>query len=184
MSNASLELLAQSAQARRENHPEDANRLLTEAVGLCRRGDAPGQLAAALCALGQIERDLRSGDVALGHYEEAAAIYRAEGDALKLSHTVRHLGDIHREDGRAELAEPCYREALEIYRAHSGETPALELANAIRGYAILQGETGKAAEAANLWREAGELYAAENVEAGVAECRRRLDFIDRGLPNS
>jgi len=180
MSDTSRELLA-AAHARGENRPEDAKRLLTEAVALCRTCDAPCELAAALCALGQIERDLRSVDAALEHYEEAAAIYRAEGETRKLAHTLRHLGDIHREDGRAELAGRCYREALEIYREHSRETPPLELANAIRGYAILQGDTGKAAEAANLWREAGKLYAAENVEDGVIESRRRLAALSSTL---
>jgi tetratricopeptide (TPR) repeat protein len=182
--NTSRELLAHAAQARKENRPEDAERLLTEAVALCRSGGAPGEMATALCALGQIERDLRSRDAALEHYEEAAAIYRAERDTLRLAHTLRHLGDTYREDGRAELAGRCYREALDIYRAHSAETSPLELANAIRGFAILQGNTGKAAEAANLWREAGELYAAQNVEAGVAECRRRIDIIEQKLSNA
>ena len=30
--------------------------------------------------------------------------------------TVRHLGDIHQDAGRTELAEPCYQEALALYR--------------------------------------------------------------------
>jgi tetratricopeptide (TPR) repeat protein len=182
-SHTSRELLAQAAQARRENHPEDANRLLTEAVALCRMDGAPGELAAALCALGQIERDLRSRDAALEHYEEAAAIYRAERDTPRLAHTVRHLGDIHRHDGRAELAGRCYREALTLYRADP-QAPQLDLANCLRGYAILQEQRGDGAQARLFWREAGELYAAVNVEAGVAESRRRIDIIEQKQPNA
>jgi tetratricopeptide (TPR) repeat protein len=178
MSDATDKLLAQAFQARRENRLDDAKRSLIEAVGLCRKAGAPADLARALTGLGQIERDLRTGDVARQHYEEATAIYHAEGDALKLAHTVRHLGDIHREDGRAELAEPCYREALDIYRAHD-QTPPLDLANAIRGFAILKDNAGEAAQARLLWEEAGVLYAALNVKEGVAESRCRLALLDR-----
>jgi tetratricopeptide (TPR) repeat protein len=178
MSNATDKLLTQAFQARRENRSQDAKRSLIEAVRLCREAGVPADIAKALTSLGQIERDLHSGDVALQHYEEAAAIYRAEGDALKLAHTVRHLGDIHGEDGRAGLAERCYREALEIYRTHN-QTPPLDLANCIRGFAILKDDAGEAAQARLLWEEAGELYAAASVNAAVAECRRRVALLDR-----
>lgn len=172
------QLLTQAFHARRENRPDDAERSLIEAVHICRETGSPADLAKALARLGQIERDQHAGDAALQHYEEAAAIYRVEGDGLKLAHTVRHLGDIHREDGSAELAGPCYREALDLYRAHD-QTPPLELANAIRGFALLQGDAGDAAQARLLWEEAGNLYAVVNVEAGVAESRRRLALLDR-----
>src|SRR5450432_237421 len=109
MSDATDNLLTQAFQARRENRPLDAKRSLIEAVRLCREAGVKADLAKVLTSLGHIERDLHTEDVALQHYEEATAIYRAEGDALKLAHTVRHLGDIHCQDGRADLADPCYR---------------------------------------------------------------------------
>jgi tetratricopeptide (TPR) repeat protein len=110
------------------------------------------------------------------HYEEAVAIYRAEGDPLRLAHAVRHLGDIHRNEGRADLAEPCYHEALDLYRSHE-RTPPLELANAIRGLALLKEHTGEAEQARSLWEEARDLYQTVNVKEGVDESSRRLDLI-------
>src|ERR1017187_8136279 len=100
MSEASDKLVQQASQARRENRLADAKRDLVEAVDICRKAGVRVDLAKALTGLGQIERDLHHSEAALQHYEEAAAIYRAEGDVLRLAHTVRHLGDIHRNDGR------------------------------------------------------------------------------------
>lgn len=176
MPDGSDELLALALQSRRENRLADARRYLIEAVNRCREGEARTDLAKALTRLGQIERDVHHSDAALRSYEEAAAIYRAEGDALRLAHTVRHVGDIQQDDGHPELAEPCYREALAIYRSHA-KTPPLDLANAIRGLAILKGEAGEAAEARLLWEEARDLYTAVNVKAGVDESERRLALL-------
>ena len=132
-----------------------------------------------LARLGQIERDLNSNEAALQHYEEAAAIYRAQGDALKLAHTIRHVGDIHRHEQRVELAERCYQEALDLYRSHE-PAPPLELANAIRGLAILKGDAGEAAHARLLWEEARALYTVVHVKEGVAESSRRIALLDTG----
>ena len=58
-------------------------------------------------------------------YEEAVAICREESDPLTLAHTVRHLGDVHQDAGRVELAEPCYDEALVVYRSQEERTHPL-----------------------------------------------------------
>jgi tetratricopeptide (TPR) repeat protein len=176
MSEGYEELVRLAHQARREGRPDDAKRLLSSAGELARKADARVDLARALTSLGQIERDLHHNDCGLSNYEEAAAIYRAEGDLLLVAHTIRHLGDMHREQKHAERAEPFYREALALYRAN-GQTPALDLANAIRGLAILQGEAGETDEAKLLWEEAKNLYAAVDVKAGVDESLRRLSTL-------
>ncbi|MGA7560681.1 MAG: hypothetical protein WCF61_07725 [Terriglobales bacterium] len=173
--SASEQLVEQALQARREHRLADAEQDLVEAVAQCRNAGIRTDLARALTALGQIERDLHRTDSALQHYEEAAGLYRAEGDALRLAHTVRHVADIRREAARLDLAESCYHEALHLYRNHAA-TPPLDLANAIRGLAILKTDAGDAATAIALWEEARDLYAAVNVEAGVAESNRRLVF--------
>jgi tetratricopeptide (TPR) repeat protein len=116
---------------------------------------------------------LRQADAARSHYEEAVAIHRAEGDAVKLAHAVRHLADVHREQGRAGLAESCYDEALDLYGGDARTTP-LELANAIRGLALVKDGAGEAEQASALWERAKDLYAAAEVQAGVAESSRRL----------
>ena len=100
-------------------------------------------------------------------------LFREMGEPLRLAHTVRHLGDAYYEAGRAELAEPCYREALALYRGHE-QAPPLDLANAIRSLAILKDDAGAAREATALWQEAHDLYVAFDVPAGVRESGARL----------
>ena len=117
---------------------------LLKTVGQLREGGDRAELARALRNLGELERRLFPG-AAREHYEQAVAIFREVGDPLKLAHTVRHLGDVHHEAGRGELAEPCYREALALYRNHEPRQP-LNLANAIRSLAVLEGETGLRAD--------------------------------------
>jgi tetratricopeptide (TPR) repeat protein len=132
MPESSENLVTGALQARREGGPEDAKRDLIAAVGLCRQSSDPAELARALTALGQIERDLGHLDAALTYYEEAATIYRAQKNPSRsLAHTIRHIGDIHRSAGHPALAEPCYEEALGFYRDDKQVAP-LELANAIR----------------------------------------------------
>jgi tetratricopeptide (TPR) repeat protein len=112
--------------------------------------------------------------IARQHYEEAVALFRQAGDPLVLAHTVRHLGDVYREAGECSLAEPCYVEALSLYRANPNPPP-LHLANAIRAMAVLRDQTGAHAQAIPLWEEAHALYTALAIEAGIAECNNRLD---------
>jgi len=168
-------LLAQARQARFER-PDDAKRDLAQAVALARSADHRLQLAQALTALGQIERDLHNNDEALRLYEEAAEIYHGLNDPLKLAHTVRHVGDILREMGRFAGAAPAYSEALTIYHDHE-DTQLLDLANAVRGLALLKEDLGEKAEAKALWEEAGILYAEVKVEAGVKESARRAALL-------
>ena len=173
MPEQSENLRARAAQARRENRPDDARWDLIEAVALCREAKDDTDLALALTALGQIERDLHKNEAAMKNYEEAVAIYRKKGDAQVLAHTIRHLGDIHRNLKHTELAESCYREALALYRPDETTRP-LDLANTLRGYALLKEDAGEPHAAKLLWEEAQQLYAAVGVEAGVTESTRRL----------
>ena len=128
--------------------------------------------------LGELERRLPEGDAARQHYEEAVALFRELGEPLKLAHTVRHLGDVYRETGQRVLAEPCYQEALALYRSHE-HAPPLDLANAIRSLAVLKGEDGQLDIAAKLWQEAHDLYVAIGVAAGVKESAARLAALAR-----
>lgn len=114
---------------------------------------------------------------ALSLYERAAAAYREGGDSLRLAHTVRHVGDIQRQAGRPELAEPRHREALDLYRRHPNP-PRLDLANAIRPLAILEERAGRTEEARRLWTEARELYTACGIAEGAAESSRRLEALE------
>ena len=127
----------------------------------------------ALRALSDVERDLGRDDEALKLYEEAVAVCRAVDDPLLLAHTIRHLGQLHHDGARAEDAERCYLEALELYRDHEN-APPLDVANAVRPLAILQEDVGETEAASRLWEEARDLYEACGVQAGVDECSERL----------
>ena len=108
----------------------------------------------------------------------AVASTRRGEDALRLAHSVRHLGDAYYYARRAALAEPCYVEALSIYRRHERTRP-LDLANAIRSFAVLKDELGAAEQSQNLWQEAHDLYVGLNLSAGVAESAARLALLAR-----
>ncbi len=140
---------------------------------MARKAHAPLDIAKAVTAMGSIERDMKNHDAALQNYGEAVAIYRSAGDELRLAHAIRHIGDIYLEACQLPPAEPCYVEALRIYRGNPNTDP-LDLANAIRGFALLNEELGKREEARRLWEEARTLYATVNVEAGVKESERRI----------
>jgi tetratricopeptide (TPR) repeat protein len=101
-------------------------------------------------------------------HEEAVRLFREVGEPLTLAHTVRHLGDVYHEEGLSGLVEPCYHEALSIYRNHQ-TSPSLDLANAIRSLAVLRWEQARV-----LWEEARDLYSALGIEAGINEGTDRL----------
>ena len=167
-------LMNQAAQARREGRLADAKRGWTEAISLCRHTGSRHDLITTLKGLGQIERELQNGDAALALYEEAVTLSVVAGEPLLLAHTIRHLGDIHLDAERLELAERCHDEAVALYRENAKQTAALDLANAIRPLAILQERKGNLEQAKSLWKEAKELYAAVDVPAGVAESSSHL----------
>jgi len=108
----------------------------------------------------------------------AVARARTGDDSLRLAHRVRHLGDAYYYAGRTASAEPCYVEALSIYRRHE-RTPPLDLANAVRSFAVLKHEAGATQEAERLWEEAHDLYLSLNVSTGVAETAARLGLLAR-----
>jgi tetratricopeptide (TPR) repeat protein len=103
---------------------------------------------------------------------------RRGDDSLKLAHRIRHLGDAYHYAGRVALAEPCYVEALSIYRRNEHTRP-LDLANALRSLAVLKHEVGASEQAQSLWQEAHDLYLAVNATAGVAESAARLALLAR-----
>ena len=106
----------------------------------------------------------------------AVAVSRKVDPTTKLAHVIRHLGDAHRHAGRMAAAEPCYVEALALYRGDAGTQP-LDLANALRGLAVLKDALGRGEESKRLWEEAHGLYAGVRVTPGVAECAARLALL-------
>src|SRR5215468_411059 len=128
----------------------DANQgdLLSRAQELRRRGESA-----------------RSKDLAMARlcYEEAVVLLRETDQPLVLAHAIRHLGDVYLEQGRPDLAEPCYHEALDLYRGNTDES-SLDLANAVRSLAVLRWEQAKM-----LWEEARVLYTGLSIDGGIQE---------------
>ena len=185
MSEAIEQLLATGYEARRGARLKDAHRLFTMAAEEARGTNSPEGmclLARSLAGVGQIERDEQQLSLALGHYQEAAVLYRHLGDPAPLAHTIRHLGDIQMELGSPTLARPWLAEALAIYRGLP-HTSAGELANALRSWALCQEAIGGRPEAAAAWREAHSLYMAAGIQAGEAESARRLASLGDGEPS-
>jgi len=121
------------------------------------------------------EQARKRGDLhaAQRHYEQAVAEMRTSGDQLKFAHTIRHLGDVHRQQKHWPEAEICYIEALGIYRTHPSPN-ALDVANAVRAYAVLKSDTGEDEEARPLWIESRDVYQSLGIQAGVDEYNRRF----------
>jgi tetratricopeptide (TPR) repeat protein len=171
-----LELLREAWRLRFEQ-PDQARQLSARAVAECRHDQTRRrELIKGLKILGQLDRDANNLDAALKLYEEAVTICRALGDPTLLAHTIRHVGDIHQDAGRNNLAEPCYLEALSIYRACE-HTDLLDLANAIRPLAMVRESGGHVEEAKQLFAEARDLYRRCNISAGVKEMSRRLALL-------
>lgn len=118
-------------------------------------------------------------DAQILKYKLSVAGLRQIDEPLRLAHQVRHLGDAYRRAGEYSLAEPCYVEALSIYRRHEERNP-LDLANAIRGFAILKQNVGAQAEAEAMWLEAHHLYLSTNVLSGVAGSASYLAILTKG----
>lgn len=149
-----------------------------QAVETLRREGTRLDLAVGLRNLGEVERALDAG-AARQHYQEAVALLRTLDQPLRLAHTIRHLGDIYHDGGEAALAEPCYDEALALYRRHGGPEP-LDLANAIRSMAVLQEEKGEVESARRLWDEARDLYTVARIPEAVVETSARLTRLAGG----
>jgi hypothetical protein len=137
------------------NMVSDHNRMdrLARAQELRRRGESARHTDGAMARL---------------CYEEAAVLFREADEPLVLAHTIRHLGDVYLEQGRPDLAEPCYHESLGIYRSHADDS-SLDLANAVRSLAVLRWEQAKM-----LWEEVRVLYTSLRIEAGIRESTARV----------
>jgi tetratricopeptide (TPR) repeat protein len=166
-------LIQQGYEARREGRLDDAKLHFAAAIQESRSASDLNLLARALTGMGQIEHDLKNHMQAFEFYREAADIYRRLPDPLRVAHTVRHIGDILRNQNAIDESRICYEEALAIYRAHP-ETPTLDLANCIRGYAQLMTASGETVDAIPLWREAKILYNTAQVQAGEQECEKQI----------
>ncbi len=173
MAETYQEQFARGYQARREDRLADSRAIFLKAVrSAAEEGDRPS-LAEALSGLGQAERGIGNLEAARHHYAGAAVLYRQIGPPERLAYAIRHEADILREACLPTEAEPLYLEAEGVYR-QQGEVAALDLANTLRGLALVNESLGRRDASRLLFEQARELYAKCNVEAGVAECNKKL----------
>lgn len=167
------DLIETSWRARREGRHPEAERGLRQAVHASRHAGTRRQLISALGKLVHVLRDLDRQEEALPLSEESVRASRDEGDGLLVAHTVRHLGDLHRDGGRLPEADRCYDEALALYRAAPSPDP-LDVANALRPAALLKLSLGQRSDARALFSQARALYEQVGIVAGVEECSRQM----------
>jgi tetratricopeptide (TPR) repeat protein len=129
--------------------------------------------AADLIEQGRAQRNAGNLASAAGSYRHAVELLRAANQPLRLAHTIRHVGDILQDAAKLTEAEPCYEEALSIYRPHPDTRP-LDLANAIAGHARLAEKLNRRQHAILLWKDAYDLYTSCGIEAGIEEAGSRL----------
>jgi tetratricopeptide (TPR) repeat protein len=129
--------------------------------------------AADLIEQGRSERNAGNLTAAADSYRHAVELLRVADQPLRLTHTVRHVGDILQDAGKLTEAGPCYEEALSIYRSHPDTRPG-DLANAVAGYARLAEKLNHRQQAILLWKEAHDLYTHCGIGAGVEEAGSRL----------
>jgi len=121
------------------------------------------------------KEERRQGQVAAAEasYAEAASVAGTEALPHLRAHALRHVAELAAEQGAGDRALKAAQEAVEIYAADAG-THRLNLANARRVRALAFAALRRTAESADDWRAARELYEELGIEAGVAECERRL----------
>ena len=146
---------------------------LVRACQICEQIGAQRELSVALGKLAHVALDRDQTDRARSLLAKAVAAARQTGDALRIAHAVRHLGQVHHRQERWQEAEACYREALDVYERADDALP-LDHANAVRPMALLLEDRGDPDAAAGMWRKAAGLYRSAGVEAGVEECQARI----------
>lgn len=106
--------------------------------------DKPGLQAAGESMLANVLLDLERFDEAFTHARAAEAIGRAIEDRVKVGMALRHLGQIHQAQGRAEEARTCWQEAESILVAMDATADV----NQVRcELAWLDAQQGRVAEA-------------------------------------
>jgi hypothetical protein len=117
----------------------------------------------------------RAGDVAAAEasYAEAASLAQTQELPHLRAHALRHVAELAVEQGAGQRALDAAEEAVAIYASDPG-THRLNVANAHRGRALAFAALGRDADSAEDWRAARDTYEALGIDAGVAECDRRL----------
>ena len=165
------DLLTEATALRKENQFEEAIEQIHKALELSRTLSDTESVARSLNELAQAEREMGDTAASIDHYRDLLEYERENSRPLGAAHALRHLGNIHQDEGRIDEAEECYSQALEIYRTNHGESK-MALANTLRAFALLKNQQDKKQESLSLWKEARIIYEENHVKEGIKECNR------------
>jgi tetratricopeptide (TPR) repeat protein len=109
---------------------EDAQRLLSESLGIAREIDDAERVTAALQPLGTAFLGLGDYPSARAYLEEALALAHARGSKRSVAAGLNALGQLNRMEGRLETAERLYAQMLVLARElREPEATAIGLLN-------------------------------------------------------
>ena len=131
MSEAILSRLDQAALAEAEDRPADARNAYAQAAALSRETSQPLLRALALRHLSDLDRRGGRPDQALGHSEQAVALYRRHttGPSLDLADALRLTALALDDLARRPKATAVWTEAHDVYAA-LGDIAAVEVCDA------------------------------------------------------
>jgi hypothetical protein len=111
-------------------------------------------------------------------YGQAADAFDFAGELMHGAHAKRHAAEVLLQTGDAAGACAGILAVLGFYRGR--EVGRLEMANTLPVAGLAEEGRGGLDAARAFWGEARELYLAEGIDAGVAECQRRLQGLGGG----
>lgn len=171
------ELLREAWVKRGEKRYDDAQALVKEAQGLCKKDDY-NSLGSIFHVYRQLESDQGNYLKAVELNQESLNYFKKGNNMQGITHAMRHLADLQCQIGKLADAEGNYREVIDIYRDNPS-THAGNLANGLRGFAVLLEKRGKIKESITVWKETKELYSSIHLQEGVDEAKNKIASLSK-----
>ncbi len=157
---------------RNDNHTKEALALANSAFEQAENSNEIEGQALMLKVIAQVQQDQGDLGLALKTYKKIEPLYIQLKKTPEQMHTLRHIGSLFLELGKAECAERCLVQVAENYE--NSDTNPLEKANAFRVYALSLEERDKPQEAKQYWSKAKKAYEKVGLEEGINECDSHL----------
>ena len=119
------------------------------------RPDGKGEVAKALCVLGNAQEDAAQLEDALESYDESRRLYEAEdgADSTNVAATLNNMAIVNQKQCKYDAAMALYERALAILEAKLGKCHP-EVAGTLNSMAIVKQEQGKYDAAMALYERA------------------------------
>ena len=138
-----------------QDEPDRALVCFEEALNIrrYRLGEDSKEVGDTLNMMGFLKAKRGELDDALTLLWDALRIRKLQEDHVKVSETLKNIGNVHREKQEQELAVECYEECLRIRRAELGADHE-KVADALIAMGNVQSDTGRTDEAMRSYQEA------------------------------